>query len=762
MVTRKIKRLQEASLAVKVIALALPFAIAGALISTVLTLPNNNLAETVVLGDYTTSPPPSGSPPPGYSSSPTYSPPPTAQTYSPPPSSPPPSSSPPPASQPAPSTPPPASSQPSSTPPPSSTNPSPTGSYTAPPPQSQPSNTPPPTYNPNPSSSTPPPTPTSGDSHPPSNSPPPPSSYPTNPGTYSPPPAAGTYPASPNNVPPTYNGSSAGPNNSSPSPTSNQAPTPAAPPVLTVNDPANCIGRVFGTDAANSFRSGTFNPTNDQIARANSAGCFSAQVSSGPPPANFQGGPNPAPGAVPPAGFNGQPNVQGAPGQPAQPFLSSIAVAPPPQFQADSPAVACAKQILGDGFSQGASPTPSQMAQLQAKCFASAAASPNFVAPGGQIGLAVAPTGAPGAPNSPNGPVGPPPALPPEVKACVLKAGISDADITAIQNGKSPTAQQQQQGEACFSKFAQDKGYTLPTLTPPDPTQPFDPHSKQNECADLVAQTHGMRFNQINPVIVASWGTDDIGKLRSCYGVAAAASASSNGMVFAPTSPQIAVSSTKLDCIKRAIGADKLAAVMGGTATVSESDREMVYSKCIDPTKTAAATNPVLLGVLAAMPASDLESQFIPVSASKLPAPTTKDNTANANNAEVVISGEIDLPAGSTLPSKVDVFVKSTPKVFTVALSKINATKASWQVKIAHNKLELGNHKAYAVATLDDATQVRSPETTFAIASVNLAKGQSSAFIIGVAVASLAALVGAGLAWKWHNKHLKSQKPVNL
>lgn len=707
------ERFHHAPLATKITALALPFAIVGAIVSVSLTMPNS-LAETVTLKEYTTAPPSGSNPPPTYSSSPTYSSPSSAQPYSPP-------SQPPTQPQPAPQSPPP-QQPPASTPPPSSP---PT------PPPSSPS--------PEPYKTPPQPKPSTNQPQAPNN---PTSTYPNQPGNYTPlpQPTSGTNdrtnPAAPYTAP--NNPSSPG-----------QPQPPSQPPALTVNDPSSCIGRVLGTAVADQFRSGTFRPTNDQIAKVSGSGCFSAQISANSS-ANPQDGRAPATGQPLPD----RPVGGGLTSDQPQPFLANIAIAPPQQFQADSPAVACAKQVLGAGFMQGTSPSPDQMVQLQAKCFPPAGTQTGFVTAGGQIGLAMMPPA--GKPSGSGNPTEPAPALPPEVKACVIKAGITEADIATIQSGKSPTAQQQQLGEACFNKFAQDKGYALPTLTPPDPSQPFDPHSKQNACADLVAQTHGIHFNQINPSIVATWKTDDIGKLRSCYGVAAAASATTGGMVFAPTSPQVAVSSSKLDCIKQAIGADRLAAIMGGTASVGDADRSAVYDKCINPTKSAASSNAALLGILSAMPASDLESQFIPVNNKQLPAPTASSSpsASNSKDIEVAISGEINVPAGSILPGKVDVFVKSTPKVFTVTLNKVSSTKASWTVKIAQNKLELGNHKAYAVATLADATQVRSPETNFAVATANVTGGTSSAFMIGIAIASLAALIGAGIALQWHNRHM--------
>ncbi|HWZ65290.1 MAG TPA: hypothetical protein VNX65_00665 [Patescibacteria group bacterium] len=679
------ERLHHAPLAVKVAALALPFAFIGATASVILMTPSN-LAETVTLKEYTTAPPPSGSnQPPTYSPPPTYNSPSSAQPYSPPPT------------------------QPSPPVPPTNPNPTPT------------------TYHDN--SPTPPP------AQPSPTAPTPPQSSP-NTEPYKVPPQAGanTQPQPLNNPPSTY------PN------------SPGYMPPQPQNDPSGCIGRVLGIAAANQFRLGTFSPTNDQIAKVNGSGCFSAQISANSQAPNSQGRPTPATGQSPSGGSADSSKNSEQP----QSFLANIAIAPPPKFQADSQAVTCAKQVLGAGFTQGTLPSPDQMVQLRTKCFPPVSVQANFVSPGGQINLAIRPSTSDS--NGSGDSKGSPQDLPPEVKTCIIKAGITETDIAIIQSGKSPTAQQQRLGEACFSEFAQAKGYTLPTLTPPDPSQPFDLHSKQNECASLVAQTHGISFVQINPGIVATWSAEDIAKLRSCYGIAAAASVTTNGMVFAPTSPQVTISSSKLDCIKQTIGADKLAAIMGGTALVGDADRNTVYDKCINPTKTAANSNAPLLGILSAMPVSDIESQFIPVNNKELPAPVATNTASNSSSqsAEISIAGEINIVAGTTLPSKVDVFVKSTPKVFTVALNKVSDTKATWTLKIAQNKLELGNHKAYAVVTLANATQLRSPETNFAIATVNAAKSASSTFVIGIAIASLAALVGAGIAWQWHNRHMAS------
>ncbi|OVE78574.1 hypothetical protein BVY00_02420 [bacterium G20] len=550
------------------------------------------------------------------------------------------------------------------------------------------------------------------------------------------PPATGTPP----NCKPPANGTSTPPSGGQPSSNNPNpaAPTsqPQAPPTLTVGDSSSCIGSVLGADAAARFRSGSFNPTPDQIAKAQS--CFSAQVNFGPPPSGGQSGPN----QNGPAGFQSGPNSQ-------QPAFANIAIAPPPAFQADSPMVACAKSIVGDRF--GSQPTPDQMAQIQSKCFANATSGQQigFIDPSGQNRGGPLPGVAP-VNGAPNGQPGQPPALPPEIKACVLKAGISEADINAISHGQSPTAAQQAQGEGCFNKYAKDKGYSAPMLTPPDPTQPFDPNSKQNQCADLVTQTHGIRFNQINPAIVSTWSADDVGKLRSCYGVAPAGSASSNGVAFAPTSPQIAVSSTKLTCMQQALGADKLAAIVAGTATASDTERRTVYDKCINPTKIAAGANPALLGVLAAMPPSDIESQFIPVDSQTLSTPTAS-NVTQSKNGEVTVGGEVNVAAGTTLPTKVDVFVKSTPQTFTVSLTKVSDTKAVWKVNVAQNKLPLGNHEAYVVTTLADATQLRSPAAKFAIATTKALKSHVP-LIIEATVAAVAVLGGAWVAWRWHTK----------
>lgn len=820
-------KLDQSPLAIKMLISVLPLTTFGFVISLLLVslLPNGLVVtnNTNQLGQYTSSPPPGSSPPPSYSSSPGYTAPPPAQpSSSPPPPSQPPSGgsyTPPPSSQPSSSTPPPSS------PPPSSQTSSPPQSQPSPPPASptqnstsQPSSgTPPPPSQP-PSSASPPPSNSGSNTQPSSPSPSqqtPPSSSGDHGGYTAPQPNQSgqtqqPYPGQPNSQTPNYNGPSTPPPaqpgqpsqpsyppqpngtppQNAPSPNGypnpgnypsqqpggstnpsnpNQPPAaPAPPPVLTVNDPASCIAGVLGDDAANKFRSGSFVPSGDQISKVNSAGCFAAAVSAGPPLATPQGGPG-GPAAPGPGGFNGPnfptaPNIQGGFNANQPPVLAAIPIAPPPQFQQDSPAITCAKQILGaDKFAAGTPPSPDQMSQLQSKCFAPVATASQigFVGANGQTLPILPPT--PGGPATPNNPQGPPPALPPEVKACVNKAGITDTQIAAIQSGQAPTAQQQQAGEGCFAKYAQDKGYTLPTLVPPDPGKAFDPHAKQNECAALVAQTHGISVSQISPAVVESWNTDDIGRLRSCYGVATSDSARSNSMVFAPTTPQVAISSTKLDCIKQAVGADKLAAVTAGTAIISDSDRSTVYNKCINPTKIVTNADPVLQGILSALPVSDLESQFVPVNAKELPAPSAANATNQNASEQIAISGEINVPTGTTLPTKVDVYVKSTPQIFTVALSKINDTKAAWTVKIAHNKLPLGNHKAYALATLADATQIRSPEANFSVATAKAAgKTNSAATTIIIVIVALAALGGAWYAWRWHNKHQGSKPPENM
>ncbi len=549
------------------------------------------------------------------------------------------------------------------------------------------------------------------------------------PGT-SPPSWCQPTPGQPNPTP-----SNGAPNNYS-APGSPGGPTyspPAGAPTFSVNDPASCLGSVLGADAAARFRSGSFTPSPDQIAKVSNSGCFSARVSSGPP--------------------TGQPN---SPTERPGAF-SSIPVAPPPQFQSDSPAMACAKQILGSTF--GSQPTQAQMAEVQSKCFSLASS-------GSQIGF-IDPSGhGPGGSQLPGvalgsnseGKPGNLPTLPAEVKACVIKAGITEADISAIQHGQPPTAQQKQLGEGCFSKYAKDKGYTPPMLTPPDPSQPFDLNSKQNQCADLVAQTHGLKFNQISPAIVSTWSADDVGKLRSCYGVAAASAASANSLVFTPTSPEVAVSSTKLTCIRDAVGKDKLAALLAGTTTMNESDRKAVYNKCINPTKIAAGANPALLGVLAAMPPSDLESQFIPVDGKSLPAPSANSPDKSTKSTEIAIGGEVNVAPGSGLPTKVDVFVKSSSQIFTVALKKVSDTKASWTLNVGQNKLAVGDHKAYTVATLADASQLRSPDATFAIGAA-VAAAKSNSKVVEAAAVAVAVLIGVGLAWKWHKRHPKA--PAN-
>lgn len=505
------------------------------------------------------------------------------------------------------------------------------------------------------------------------------------------------------------------------------------PPSFTKNDSGSCMEKLLGADAYAKFQAGVFNPSPDQIAKVSS--CFSARVNYGPPPAGSQGG----------SSGSGQPGSNSSQAGSNQNVFSSIAIAPPAAFQADSPMVACAKSIVGDRF--GSQPSSDQMAQIQAKCFAGATSGQHigFIDPSGQNR-----SGPVIAPDERRGERPGPPTLPPEVKACIIKAGMSEATIEAISRGQSPTAAQQQQGEGCFSQYAKDKGYTPPMLTPPDPTQPFDPNSKQNQCADLVAQAHGIRFNQINPGIVAAWSAEDVGKLRSCYGVSPVSSAGNDGSVFTPTSPQVAISNTKLTCIEQAVGSDKLAAVIAGTTTMSETDRRTVYNKCINPTKIAAGADPTLLGVLAAMPPSDLESQFIPIDSQILPAPTAA-GTTQTDNGEVVIGGEVNVTAGAALPTKVDVFVKSTAQTFTVSLKKITATTASWTLNVGQSKLALGNHKAYAVATLGDATQTRSPDASFAITTAKATKSNTK-LVAGVTGAAVAALLGAWIGWRWHAK----------
>ena len=510
----------------------------------------------------------------------------------------------------------------------------------------------------------------------------------------------------------------------------------ALPPTFTKSDSGSCMERLLGAEAYARFQAGGFQPTGDQIAKASS--CFNASVSYGPSSNSGQGS------------YSGSGGSNSGPGSQSgqnQPIFANIPIAPPPAFQSDSPALACAKSVMGDRFG---SPTPELISQVQSRCFATASSGQQigFIDPSGQYRGDGPTLGIPPPRTSGEGP-GAPPSLPPEVKACVIKAGMSETTIAAISRGQSPTAAQQQQGESCFSQYAKDKGYTPPMLTPPDPTQPFDPNSKQNQCADLVAQTHGIRVSQINPAIVTSWSAADIGKLRSCYGVSPTSSAGNNTMAFAPTSPQVAISSSKLSCIETAVGGDKLAAVMAGTANMSQDDRKAVYDKCINPTKIAS--DPALLGMLAAMPPSDLEGLFIPIDSQILPAPTAAGTSQSSADAEVAIGGEVNVAAGTTLPTKVDVFVKSTPQTFTVELKKITDIKAVWTMNLGQNKLALGNHKAYAVATLADATQTRSPDASFDITAAKTAKSNTK-LIAGIASAAVAVLVGAWLGWRWHTK----------
>ncbi|MBI2591917.1 hypothetical protein HYW36_00325 [Candidatus Saccharibacteria bacterium] len=513
------------------------------------------------------------------------------------------------------------------------------------------------------------------------------------------------------------------------------------PPTYSRSDSGSCMENMLGAEAYAKFRSGGFQPTADQIARASS--CFSAQVSYGSSSGSGQSG----------GGSGGQSNSgpSAQSGSSQQPAYASIAIAPPPAFQADSPMVACAKSIVGDRY--GSQPSAEQMDQIRSKCFnqASSGHQIGYIDPSGQGGRDGSLPGVAISSVGPGDKAGSPPSLPPEVKACVIKAGMSESTIAAIQRGQSPTAAQQQQGESCFNQYAKDKGYTPPMLTPPDPTQPFDPSSKQNQCADLVAQTHGIRVNQINPGIVATWSADDISKMRSCYGVSPTTSAGNNTMAFAPTSPQVAVASSKLSCIEQAVGADKLAAVVAGTASINDSDRRTVYDKCINPTKIAANADPALLGILAAMPPSDLEGQFIPVDAQILPAPTAAGTSQTSADAEVAIGGEVNVAAGTTLPTKIDVFVKSTPQTFTVSLKKITATKATWTINVGQNKLPLGNHKAYAVATLADATQTRSPDASFDITAAKATKNNVT-IIVAAAAGAVALVLGAWMGWRWHHK----------
>ncbi len=708
----------KSPLAIKMVLIGLPLALAGAFLSSLAVstyknhhpplklavVSNTHSDPTAVLGESTYY-----SPPPGYD--PSVCPPPSTGT---PPNCQPPTSQPssnPPSTQPTTCPPPSTGTPPNCQPPSSSSGSNPQDACRTPAPGTQP-----PAYCQTPPGSS------SGGAAP----------------TYTKPPGE-TPGAAPGAYPQPANGYYTPPNGQSPNPSG----PPQGPPTFLVNDATKCLSSVLGSAAAAQFSSGGFNPTPDQIAKAQNSGCFSARVSSGPPPG--------AQGTNQPNSQNNQSGFQGGPND--RGVLSSIPIAPPAAFQTDSPAMACAKQILGGGF--GSQPSPDQMAQIQSKCFSQAASGQQigFIDPSGQ-GRGGSLPGVALSSANPEARSVTPPTLPPEVKACVIKAGISEADINAISHGQSPTAQQQQLGEGCFSKYAKDKGYTPPTLTPPDPSQPFDPNSKQSQCADLVAQAHGLKFNQITPALVTSWGTDDIAKLRSCYGVAAAASASANNMVFAPTSPEVAISSSKLNCIQDAVGKDKLATVIAGTKTISETDRKAVYNKCINPTKIAAGANPALLGVLAAMPPSDLESQFIPVNAQALTAPTANNPDKATGSTEITIGGEVNVATGSALPTKVDVFVKSSSNIFTVALKKISDTKASWTLNIGQNKLPLGNHKAYSIATLADASQLRSPDATFAVAAAKAVKSHGAGVIV-VAGAVVAALVGALFAWKWHAKAQK-------
>lgn len=532
-----------------------------------------------------------------------------------------------------------------------------------------------------------------------------------------------------------------GSNSGSGSQSSGQSPQNSshyiAPPTYSRSDSGSCMEKLLGPEAYAQFRSGGFNPTPDQMAKASS--CFSANVSYGSPSNSGQGSYNSG---------GGQSSGPGSSSDQYQSVFSSIAIIPPPAFQPDSPAMACAKSIMGDRFG---SPTPELIAQVQSRCFANASSGQQigFIDPSNQASRG---GGLPGVALSsahPGENAGSPDALPPEVKACVIKAGMSEATIAAISRGQSPTAAQQQQGESCFSQYAKDKGYTPPMLTPPDPTQAFDPNSKQNQCVDLIAQAKGIRLSQMTPAIVASWSADDIAKMRSCYGVPPTTSAGNSTLPFAPTSPQVAISDSKLTCIEGAVGKDKLAAVLAGTASVSQEDRKTVYNKCINPNKIATGANPALLGVLAAMPPSDLESQFIPIDSEILPAPTAAGTTQTSSDAEVAIGGEVRVATGATLPTKVDVFVKSTTQTFTVALKKTSDTKATWSVNVGQNKLPLGSHVAFAVMTLADATQTRSPDASFDITAAKAAKNNTALFAAAGA-AAVAAAVGAWLGWRWH------------
>src|SRR3989344_4337719 len=175
-----------------------------------------------------------------------------------------------------------------------------------------------------------------------------------------------------------------------------------APPTFTKSDSGSCMERLLGAEAYAQFQAGGFQPTGDQIAKASS--CFSASISygsssnSGQGPYSGSGGPNSGSGSQ--SGQN-------------QPVFASIAISLPPAFQADSPMVACAKQILGDRF--GNQPSPEQAAQVHAKCFANASSGQQigFIDPNNQAGRGGPLPGVALSSQNPGDKPGAPPQLPP-------------------------------------------------------------------------------------------------------------------------------------------------------------------------------------------------------------------------------------------------------------------------------------------------------------------------------------------------------------
>lgn len=424
---------------------------------------------------------------------------------------------------------------------------------------------------------------------------------------------------------------------------------------------AACIINIVGEVDYEAFKAGTKQPTEEQKQQIQ-AQCFSTTITQPPPSPTLSEKEACIVAAVGQERFTAFRAGTASPTEAEKALISkcfvvdttlppTVVVTPPKQFQSDSSAMKCLKEVLGEArfsevISGRAQPTQEE-SQKGASCFST---KPGAIPP--PAARAISPT----------------------LELC-LKSAIGEDRFKAISSGADkPTAEEQQKGRACFESSGQ-----VPVVHPPTSNEELE----LVQCVRLALGDE--RFN------VLKTGTpptlEERQKIEVCMG--------GNPHPIAPPA-KVAMSQELVACFKNAVGENRFNAISSGQSFPTAAERTLGYA-CFKA-QEAKITDISVKTLSSAIPVAAAVVPYAPIDSTKITLQTTSTTTTSITVNGTASAGAI-----------VDIYIYSDPQVTSVQADG----NGKWSYTASG--LPKGEHTALAAVRDEKGDLVRSEEIAFNI-----------------------------------------------